>query len=52
MVKEKINILSYLILSGAGSIPLTNGSGRPKDMRIRIPNTDFYILKIEGGKNL
>jgi hypothetical protein len=27
--------------SGSGSVPLTNGagSGRPKNMRIRIPNT-------------
>ncbi len=29
--------------SGSGSVPLTNGSGsgRPKNMRIRIPNTVF-----------
>jgi hypothetical protein len=28
----------------SGSVPLTNesGSGRPKNMRIRIPNTDLW----------
>ncbi len=32
--------------SGAGSVPLTNGSGsgRPKNIRIRIPNTVFNSL--------
>jgi hypothetical protein len=27
--------------SGSGTIPLTNGSGWPRNMRIRIPNTAF-----------
>jgi hypothetical protein len=33
--------------SGAGSIPLTcgSGSGRPINMRIRIPNTGLTLLK-------
>jgi hypothetical protein len=32
--------------SGAESVPLTNefGSGRPKNMRIRIPNTDRNVI--------
>ncbi len=32
-----------------GSVPLTNGSGagsrKPKNIRIRIRNTDFYLIK-------
>ncbi len=29
----------------SGSAPLTNGSGRPKNIRIRIPNIDFFYFK-------
>jgi hypothetical protein len=45
------------MINGAGSVPLTNGSGsgRTKTMRIRIPNTDGYILlglKGSGAKKV
>jgi hypothetical protein len=43
--------------NGTGSVPLTNGSGsgRTKTMRIRIPNTDGYLLlglKGSGAKKV
>ncbi len=36
--------------SGAGSIPVTNGSGRPKNMRIRIPNSSEKDFPSLSGK--
>jgi hypothetical protein len=43
--------------NGTGSVPLTNGSGsgRTKNIRIRIPNTDGYLLlglKGSGAKKV
>jgi hypothetical protein len=39
--------------TGSGSKPLTNGSGsgKPKNMRIRIPNTDIFLLIAVFSKN-
>ncbi len=35
----------YMMIEGSGSIPLTSGSGRPKNMWIRIRNTAGYSIE-------
>jgi hypothetical protein len=38
-----------MVIEGSGSIPLTSGSGsgRPKNMWIRIRNTDYFSLQVQ-----
>ncbi len=42
-IKVLLTLLFCLIIEGSGSVPRTNGSGRPKNIRIRIRNTTTIL---------